>query len=216
MFYWGLFIKRNKQINQGEYKMKSEEALEQIEFLKQLTDKTRLKAAYSYPYFILWGILSIIGYVGSYLLPMHSWGMLWGAISVIGSIITAIFAIKYIKKYSYTQLSKRIGLQCLILLLADILLFRLLIIYGVYELLSAYWPFQFGIIYIIASIHIGRDLTLIGLWMIIISFISFLFPASFQNIWFALTYGSALLFTGIMFRYQLKKAGIKEYDNEKI
>ena len=44
--------------------MKSDEALEQIAYLKEITDNSRLKAAYGYPYFFLWGIVMAIGYIG--------------------------------------------------------------------------------------------------------------------------------------------------------
>jgi hypothetical protein len=186
--------------------MKSEEALEQIEYLKELTEKTRMNAAYGYHFFILWGILCIIGYLHRLIFPIHLWGWIWLIITIVGMILTAIFIINRNKKYGYTQLSKKIGLQCLVLFAVDELIFCLLLYYKIYALLNPYWAFQIGVVHIIAGVHIGRDFRLIGLWMTIAAIASFYMPAQLQHIWLAISFGGGMLFTGILFKYQVKKA----------
>lgn len=186
--------------------MKSEEALEQIAYLEKLTAKTTLNAAYGYPYFIVWGILCALGYIGSFLLPMDSWKLLWSIISFIGITITVVVLIKQKKKHSFSPLIKRIGMQCLILFIVDYLFFGFLIHYKINELLTVYWGFQIGIIYIVASIHMSRNLTYIGLWLIITAILSHFIPINIQTIFIAITYGGGLLFTGMLFRNQIKKS----------
>jgi hypothetical protein len=185
--------------------MKSEEALEQLAFLKELTAKTALNIAYGYRYFILWGILCAFGYINNVIFPMYLHNYLWSAISIVGLIITIVILIKEKKKHGGSPLFKRIGIQCLILFLIDYLFFGFFIHYKIYELLNAYWSFQIGIIYIIASIHLNRSLTFIGLWLILTAIVSFFIPIQFQNIFMAITFGGGLIFTGVIFKIQIRK-----------
>jgi hypothetical protein len=186
--------------------MKSEEALKQIAYLKELAEKTVLNIAFGYQYFILWGILCVLGYISNIIFPMNLHNYLWSIISIIGVITTIVILIINRKKYGLSPLFKRIGMQCLILFALDYLFFGFLIYYKIYELLHSYWPFQIGIIYIIASIHLSRSLTFIGLWLILTSILSFFIPIQIQNIFMAITFGGGLLFTGILFRHQIMKA----------
>ncbi len=64
--------------------MKSEEALEQIVYLKKIAAKNRLIAAYGYPFFILWGIITATGYFGSLMLSTH---LAW-LILIVGIILS--------------------------------------------------------------------------------------------------------------------------------
>jgi hypothetical protein len=185
--------------------MKSEEAIEHIEFIKELTAKTRLRAANSYPFFILWGIICILGYLGIYILPLYLYFYNWWIMWFIGMIISVII-FKKRKNVNKTPLSKRINLQGLTLFISDMFLFWLFIHYNHYELLNAFWPFQFGIIYIITGIHIGRELIYIGLCMLVTAILSFFIPETFQHAWLAITYGGGVLSTGIIFRNQIKIA----------
>jgi hypothetical protein len=186
--------------------MKSEEALEQIAYLKELTEKTRKSAAYGYPYLILWGILCIIGYSHHYLFPIYLWGWTWLIISILGMIITVILLINRNKKYGYTPLSKKIGQQCFVLFATDLLIFSVLVYYKIIILLTPYWAFQIGIIYIISGVHLGKAYTFMGLWMIITAIASFFMSDPLQSVWLAISFGGGLLFTGIIFRNQIKKS----------
>lgn len=187
--------------------MKSDEALEQIAYLKELTQKTRIKAVYSYPYFMLWGILSMIGYSSRAYLPLHLYGSMWVILWIIGMPVTIFFIVRQGRKHTYTPLLRRIGLQCLILIAADNLLFALLIYYKVYALLNPFWAFQIGLIYLIISVHTGLTYTFIGFWMIISAVVSFFITGPLSNIWLAVSFGGGMLITGIIFRNKVKKEG---------
>jgi hypothetical protein len=185
--------------------MKSEEALEQIAYLKNLSEKAKINAAYGYPYFFLWGILCIIGYLHRLIFPFHTWKWVWLIISIIGAIMTAIILINRKKKSGYAPLLKKIGLQCIILLAADGLIFSLLLYHKIYILLNPYWAFQIGFIHIIVSVHMGLSFTFIGLWIIITAVAAYFMPLPFQHIWLAITFGGGLIFTGILFKFQIRK-----------
>lgn len=188
--------------------MKSEEALEQIAYLKELTAKTRLKAADSYPHFILWGIIVFIGYLGTYILSTHK---IWFIVT-IGAIISCLMGFICSRNKSTTRLLKQIGLQFLILVIAGILIFIYLLRYHDESMLSAFPSFQFGIIYLVASVHLGRNLMFVGLWMIFASAISLIFPVPFHDIWLAISIGGGLLSTGILFRNRSKKTEKKNVE----
>jgi hypothetical protein len=181
--------------------MKSEEALEQIAYLKEIAAKSRLIAAYGYPFFILWGIITAIGYIGSLVFSTH---FAW-LIVVVGTIISILMRIESSNKTNANRLLKQLGLQSLILVMAGILIFIYLREYHDPLILNAFPPFLFGVIYLVNSVHIGRDLAFIGLWLALTSAISLLFSSPFQDIWLAVTWSGGLIFTGIIFKIQIRK-----------
>jgi hypothetical protein len=70
--------------------MKTQDVLDQIAYLQELINQTRLRAADGYPYFILWGLLWIVGYTGS-ILWSH---LVWAGILVAGGLISAVIGFK--------------------------------------------------------------------------------------------------------------------------
>lgn len=186
--------------------MKSEEALEQIAYLREITAKTRIIATHGYPYFILWGILLVIGYFSAIRINPN---LVWLIVNIIGFSATSMMIIREHKREKATLLIKQIGLISLIIFINSILVFAVLFSFENHTILRAFWPFQIGFIYTVASVHMGRDLTYIGLWLIATSTTSLLMPMQFQNIWLGITCGCGLIFTGIIFRNQVKKAGYK-------
>ena len=184
--------------------MKSDEALEQIAYLKELTSKTRLIASYGYKYYILWGILSLTGFITAvYFNPM----IIWTTIDIIGFLLTFLLILIDTKKVKASALLKKIGWQSLVLLISGFIIYYVIRRYEDYTILVAFWPFQIGIIYLVASVHMGKDLTFIGLWLIASSIASVFMPMPFQNFWLGAACGGGLILTGIIFRNQIKKFG---------
>ena len=70
--------------------MKTQDALDQITYLQELINQTRLRAADGYPYFLLWGLLWIVGYTASIL-----WSdLVWPGILVAGSLVSVVIGFK--------------------------------------------------------------------------------------------------------------------------
>lgn len=186
--------------------MHKDEIKEQINYLQELADQTRYKAAYGYPYFILWGIAWIIGYLGSI-----SYSQIW--LYVLLGVLAVYFLLHWRQKNNQDRdktitpstLSKKVYLLMWILLIAAAILF---VVFSWQiesdRLLNAYWPFQIGIIYVATGLFMGKKMMKIGIWLIIASFIGLWLPLFFNHIWFALAGGCGLLFTGFYFRRQVK------------
>jgi hypothetical protein len=188
--------------------MKSDEAIKQIEYLKELTDKTRLKAAGGYPWFFIWGFFYIIGYIGSIFFPgSYFWWFLLG-IGVLLSYMVMYFIRRKEKSLNKANppLLKKIGLQCLILIISGGFIFSVIINFKAWNLVNAFWPFYIGVIYMVAGVHFGLDGFLIGFWITFVAIISLFISIPYQYIWLAVTAGGGMVFTGILFRYQVKKS----------
>ncbi|MBN2041517.1 MAG: hypothetical protein JW864_15880 [Spirochaetes bacterium] len=182
--------------------MKSDEALEQIAYLKKLAEKSRLIAAYGYKFYILWGILLIIGFFTSvYLTP---W-LIWLIIDATGFLLTLIFILQERGKEKTSALLKKIGIQSIILLITGFIIFYVISGSSDLNIRAAFWPFHVGTIYLIASVHIGKDLFTIGLWLAAAAIASVFMPAPLQNFWLGISCGGGMIVTGIIFRNQIRK-----------
>ena len=184
-----------------------EDALEQIHFLKELIQQTAIQVSKGYLFFILWGLVWMIGYTGEALLPIPFKGTIWAILCTIGIIGTIIIFVR-MKGLTATPLSKKLWILNIILGLATVLIFAVLYLNPNYYFINAYWAFQIGVIYMVNGVFIDNKLILIGIWTVGASLISLLFPSLFgQCIWLAITCGGGLMITGIILRRQVNKVG---------
>jgi hypothetical protein len=182
-----------------------DEALEQIHYLKELTAQTVIRIAHGYPFYILWGILWIFGYLGSALIHGARQGFLWLIISLIGLIGCVLIDIR-LKKQTSTPFLQKI-LRMNIVLAAGTILMFILIFFAFREsnIIRAYLPFQIGIIYIINGILVGSELIYVGIWLAFAALVSLWMPAFVQNLWFAAAGGGGLIVSGILLKKQVAK-----------
>ncbi|NLM37310.1 MAG: hypothetical protein GX202_04205, partial [Firmicutes bacterium] len=161
--------------------MKTEEALDQIAYLQRLIAQTRLRAADGYPFFLLWGLLWIAGYVGSI---WWSHGV-WAGIAPAGILLSAVIGFRR-QKAPVPPLLKKIGWLMLILFIYIAFLFsQLLLVTDSTQAINSFWPFHIGLLYILAGIFTGRSLVLIGGWLIVAAVTGLWIPSPFQEIWLA-------------------------------
>lgn len=183
--------------------MKSDEALDQIAFIKDILKRTRLSSAEGYPYYILWGVIWIVGYISSIWIPPY----IWTGLCLIGGVGSYLIGRMHKWKATDMKLLKKLGLQSLILLVASFAIFALLVYSGQYGMIYALWPFEIGIIYMVVGVFMGKDLFGIGVGITLAALASLFIPAPFHFVWMALVGGGGLLLTGIIFRNQVKKGG---------
>ena len=182
--------------------MKTREALDQITYLQELITQTRLRAADGYPYFLLWGVLWILGYISSIWLS-H---LVWLVIGPVGGVLSIVPRFTRKKGQSAPPLLKKLGwLMMILFLYVGFLFYQLLAISQSIQLLNSYWPFHIGLLYIAAGIFVGRQIILIGGWLILVALIGISLPFPFQAIWLAVSGGGGLLFTGFFFRKHVIK-----------
>lgn len=187
--------------------MKPEEALEQIEYLKKLTDETRIRVSEGYLFFLLWGTLWIIGYTSSIYLDYRVW--YW--IAPLGGIVSGIIGWS-MKPYSKSSplLFEKLAKLCIILGVSACCVFMVLITVSDNlnpRIISAFWPFQVGVIYMTVGLFMGKEMIQIGGWLVMTAFISLWLPLTIQQICLAVLGGGALLFTGLLLLRQAKKNG---------
>ncbi|HHT48941.1 MAG TPA: hypothetical protein GXZ98_06585 [Firmicutes bacterium] len=182
--------------------MKTEEALDQIAYLQKLIAQTRLRVADGYPFFLLWGLLWIVGYMGSI---WWSHGV-WVIIAPVGALLSVVIAFKKKKELPVPPLLKKIGWLMLIMFIYIAFLFsRLLLNTDSPQIINTFWPFHIGLLYILAGIFEGRSMLLIGGWLIVAAVAGFWIPFPFQEIWLATGGGGSLILTGVIMRKQVNK-----------
>ena len=186
--------------------MKTQEALTQLAYLQELVAQTRLRAEEGYPYFLLWGGLWIIGYLGSIWLPAYA---VWPALCFVGGLVSAVIGFMKGKKgQPVPPLLKKLGWLALILSFAAGCVFALLLtLTRNGRLLNSYWPFHVGVIYLAAGVFMGRPMVFIGGWLVLVAVTGVLLPAPVHQIWLAIGGGGGLALTGFLFRKSAKKDG---------
>ena len=186
--------------------METQEALSQLAYLQELVAQTRLRVEEGYPYFLLWGALWIVGYLGTIWLPLY---LVWPVLCLLGGLISAVIGFKEgQKRKPVPPLLKKLGWLALILAFAAGGVFALLLTFtrnG--RLLNAYWPFQVGVIYLATGVFMGRPMLFIGGWLVIVAVAGVFLPAPVHQIWLAVGGGGGLALTGVLLRKSAKKDG---------
>lgn len=191
--------------------MKPEEALEQIAYMRRLVDDSRVKLSGFGPYFILWGVLWIVGYLGALWFPGGMRDYVWPAVYLIGlgasfwpalrrgagsgSPAPALF-----KKLSWLSLVLLVGF----LALPFIFFANPNHPYQPSQhTVNAYYPFVIGLIYVAQGIFYGRAIVATGAWLMVAGVVSLWMPWPLQNQFLALAGGGSLILTGLVLRRQV-------------
>lgn len=193
--------------------MKSDEAIEQIAYLKELTANARWRAAECYPLFILWGIIYVPGYI------LNSFSI-WIFLSLAGIILTAyFFFITYKHKNTDNRLTllllERIAMQAVVIIISGALIFTVLMKNGLWSETNAFWPFYSGIVMMVIGISaLGTFPVTAGAWFSLVSTISVFIPMPYQSVWLEITVGGGAIITGLILRNKYKKAEMKKNKKE--
>lgn len=183
--------------------MKKSEALDQLDYLKEIIKNTKLTAIDGYPYMILWGLIWIIGYISTIWLS----DFVWMILSTLGGLTSAVIGIKWPwKKNADTRLLIKLFLQSGVVIL--VFIFYPLFLSSTSEFYTnsfSFWPILLAVIYILWGIMIGKEMIIIGVFLIITSLIGMNFTGNLQNLWYAITCGGTLTSFGIYCRAMVKK-----------
>lgn len=180
-----------------------EEALDQIAYLKELAQRSRWEVACGYPYYILWGVIWVIGYIAGIWITSFNW--LWPILCLCGftGSILIYLRIKRFRHFTPALLKKLQWLTILIVALAFSFFYLFLKIPLNVRWFYGYWPFWIGIIYIANGLFIDAKLVWIGGWVALTSLVSLIIPIPFSFIWLAGSGGGGLILTGIMLRNEM-------------
>ncbi len=191
-----------------------QQALAQIGYLRDLVEGTRMRVADGHPVYTLWGVLWTIGYsltAWSYVSgsPIEDRvGQVWLAIIVAGVGGQILLARMYIGRRDALPAVTSLGRQ----------LFRLNVVLGTGGFLipsfheftpgagATFWPFWVGVMYIANGIFVGRELFVVGGWLIAAATAGLFMSDAVQALWFAFAGGGGLIATGLVFRRHARRA----------
>jgi hypothetical protein len=71
----------------------------------------------------------------------------------------------------------------------------------------AYWPVAIGVIYVLNGIFLGREMVLIGIWMLVTGLASLGLPDPWGALWMACAGGGGLIASGVVLRRRLAAEG---------
>lgn len=179
----------------------AEDALASIQTIMRKT-RHAISDSGAYKFLVLWGLIWLLGFLGSQFLPAKNAGIGWAVLDTLGGILSAVIGIRMgngVRSSSISSTGKRIGLFWLLLILycvAAILVaspidgkqLAMLIILFV----TTGWV-ALGLLLSFASVWWGLALTALSL----IAF--FVFPAAFYLI-MAIVGGGGMIALGLYIR----------------
>ena len=190
------------------------QALAQIGYLRELVDDTRVRAADAYPIYLLWGVLWMVGYGVSAWTSLidddvHFWvsGAAWAAIVLCGCVGNLVLLRSYFRRVHErrpkTALSRGLfRMNCALALLGLSLPF----VFGGTENINVAWlPFWVAVIYILNGVFLGRELVILGGWLVLTVFALHLTTIDWlQAVVLGLAGGGSLIATGFIFRRRVR------------
>ena len=181
-----------------------EEALAQIEYLKKLVDEARARIAGVHQFFFLWGLVWIVGYLGSWKLDDGAAETLWAVAVSIGGAGSLALGVMLNRRGRSTAQSSSLGRKLAlmnIVLIAGLSIMPVVFFDGTTTRgETTYPPFVVGFIYVLNGIYIGRSLLWPGLWVLAITGMSFAFSVEGAALWLAVAGGGGLLASGELLR----------------
>jgi hypothetical protein len=155
------------------------EAEEALAAIQTMVKKTRraFSSSGAYIFLIIWGVIWLLGFLGSQFLPNQSAGQIWMGLDILGSAICAIIGIRMgrgVHRTSPVTTGKRIGLFWLLLFLYCL------------AAISIAWPVE------------GKQLAMYIIFFVMVGWLAMGLLLSFASIWPALVI-TALALIGYFF-----------------
>lgn len=187
--------------------MKPEEALEQIAYMRRLVDQSRITMSGFGAYFILWGVLWIVGYLGALWFPGGMREYVWPAVYLIGFGASFWPALRRGAGSGSPApaLFKKLSWLSLILLAGFLAIPFVFFTKPDQHTVNAYYPFVIGLIYVVQGIFYGGAIIAIGAWLMAAAVASMWIPAPTQSLFLALAGGGSLILTGLVLRRQVSR-----------
>lgn len=179
----------------------AQQALRDIDFIKQLVARHRRKLPSAAPYLLLWGAYLMIGFVGMQF-DEATWPIwYWGCGALVAGVLSAWFGLRQ-RRDSPGKLQQgqdgasgwTFGLPFLILMLAG----GFMMASGIVEMAYAapFWCLMIGTAYVFLGALIGRGSVLLGLWFVLLAILTRLFLMDWQYLVLGLLGGGSIFMTG--------------------
>lgn len=175
------------------------QALEQVTYLRELVEETRIRVADWYAIFLMWGAIWITGYLATFWWERTGTAWLqwtWPTLLAVATVGHAFLG-RGLPRLPPTTLGKRLLRMNLMLAAAFVVLpVTLGGISGVQ--MGSYAPFALGIVYVANGMFVGTELVAIGAWLLIAATAGPFLPEEARWLWMAGAGGGSLLVTGVL------------------
>ncbi len=186
----------------------SNEALGNIAYMRGLIEQTRGRVAARYGFFLLWGVVWVAGYLATAFVPPPTGYILWVPFVVLGMVGSTWLGMRMPKDQSVAPtLGTRLAWMNLALVGAFICAPLFLGDNFSYVKDIAYIPAAVGVIYAVNGIFVGREMILIGAWLVVAAGASLAMGPTVQLVWMAIAGGGSMILTGLLLRRQLARSG---------
>jgi hypothetical protein len=147
---------------------------------------------------MLWGPLTAIGYVASWLWPRYA-GYGWVAIDLIGVACSYAISVRSRARGGTHRFGVRM-FAALALFFGFGLLWSAGIVHFTPRQLGAFWPMYFMLVYTIAGLWLGMAFVAIGLGITALTLVGYFHAGAWFELWMAVVNGGGLLLGGLWMR----------------
>ncbi|MBP1996882.1 hypothetical protein [Paenibacillus eucommiae] len=181
------------------------QALQDIEFIKQLIAKNKKKLDQSPPFLFIWGTYMMVGYIGMQF--NHTlWPMwFWSCGAVIGGLLSSIVGIRQ-SRNAPVQEGGSYGWMFWLPFMATMLVGCAMMFTDIVRLeyASLFWCMLIGIAYISLGTLVGKGPVFLGIWFIVLSIFIRLFMLEYQNLLLGLLGGGSVIVTALLLQRRKK------------
>ncbi|UVI30777.1 hypothetical protein [Paenibacillus spongiae] len=198
-------------VSNGRIKAQQEprqQALKDIEFIKQLMAKNQRKLDQSSPYLYIWGANLMVGYIGMQfnLTLWPAW--YWPIGAVVGMVLSAIVGIRQSRSGNVQEGGSygwMFWVPFLFMMITGVFMMATKIVRA--EDLSVFWFLLLGMAYASLGALVGRGPVMLGLWCILLAMVTGLFFQEYQFLILGLLGGGGNIAAGWILHRRSKRHG---------
>lgn len=178
------------------------EALQDLEFIKSLVLHTRVRASGMAPYFILWGFIWMVGFSSPLWLRSEWTGWLWTVLDAVGVAASIWIGIGQTRRHGPAPGPwSKINWTFLPLMLLGVVLAFFALRGGIApEYMPGISVVIVGTGYLQAGVVLGREMQVIGTWLLILGVTVPTWFLPYQSLLFGILGGGSLVATGFILR----------------
>jgi hypothetical protein len=178
----------------------SKEAIAALDDVEAITRRVRQSQIYrlSSLLMILWGVLTAVGNVLTYLWPIYA-RITWLGVYVLGVAASVVLGGMERKRSGTNTFDLRV-LAAYLLFFAFGFLWTVGLVHLPPHLLGVFWPTYFMLAYAIVGLWFGAAYVAIGLGIAALTLIGYFFAGHWFDLWMAVVNGGGLVFGGLWMR----------------
>lgn len=185
-----------------------QQALQDIEFIKQFITRNQEKLDQSPPYLFIWGMYMVLGFLGMQF-SLKLWPMwFWPCGAVIGGVFSAIIGMKQSRRTGVREGGAYGWMFWLPFAMVFVIGFFMMAADIVrMEFASILWLMLIGLSYVCLGMLLGKGPIILGIWFIALGTLTRMFFLEYQFMIFGLLGGGSIVVTGFILQQRRKRYG---------